>query len=110
MFVTRRVRSWAPEEAMDVITERVAGLDVHKNSVVACVLVGPPTGPVEREVRTFGTTTRELLNLRDWLEQAAVEIVALEATGIYWRPIFNVLQHDVGRADEPAGVQLILAN
>ena len=95
---------------MDVITERVAGLDVHKDSVVACVLVGAPAGPVEREVRTFGTTTRELLNLREWLEQHGVETVALEASGIYWRPVFNVLQHDAALAGEPAGLRLILAN
>lgn len=95
---------------MDVITERVAGLDVHKDSVVACVLCGAPTGPVQREVRTFGTTTRELLNLREWLEQHGVTLVAMEATGIYWRPVFNVLQHDAALADEPAGLQLLLAN
>ena len=95
---------------MDVLTECVAGLDVHKDSIVACVLSGPPTGPVEREVRTFGTTTRALLDLRDWLEQRQVALVALEATGIYWRPVFNVLQHDVGGPDEPAGLRLILAN
>jgi transposase len=95
---------------MDVITERVAGLDVHKDSIVACVLSGAPAGPVEREVRTFGTTTRELLNLREWLEQQAVTTVALEATGIYWRPIFNILQHDTPLSGEAAGVELILAN
>jgi transposase len=95
---------------MDVITECVAGLDVHKDSVVACVLTGPPTGPVERAVRTFGTTTRELLNLREWLEQHAVATVALEATGIYWRPVFNVLQHDAAAADDPTGLRLLLAN
>ena len=95
---------------MDVITERVAGLAVHKDSVVACVLTGAPVGPVEREVRTFGTTTRARLNLREWLEQHAVQTVALEATGIYWRPVFNVLQHDAALAGEPSGWRLILAN
>jgi hypothetical protein len=57
------------EENMDVIVERVAGLDVHKDSVVACIVVGAASGPVSREVRTFGTTTRELLRLREWLEE-----------------------------------------
>jgi transposase len=52
---------------MDVLQESAAGLDVHKESVVACVLRGPPTGPVQREVKTFGTTTRALLELREWL-------------------------------------------
>jgi transposase len=95
---------------MDVITERVAGLDVHQATVVACVLTGPPTGPVAREVRTFGTTTRELLDLRDWLEQQAVTVVAMEATGVYWRPVFNVLQHEAAGPDEPSGPQVLLAN
>ena len=95
---------------MDVITECVAGLDLHKDSIVACVLRGAPTGPITREVRTFGTTTRELLDLREWLEACAVATVAMEATGIYWRPVFNVLQHEVAPADEPGGLRLILAN
>jgi transposase len=95
---------------MDAITECVAGLDLHKDLIVACVLSGAPTGPVAREVRTFGTTTRELLNLREWLEESGVATVAMEATGIYWRPVFNVLQHDVALADEPVGLRLILAN
>jgi transposase len=98
------------EENMDVIVERVAGLDVHKDSVVACIVVGAASGPVSREVRTFGTTTRELLRLREWLEEYAVTTVALEATGVYWRPVFNVLQHDVPLEDEPSGLRLILAN
>jgi transposase len=95
---------------MDVITERVGGLDVHKDSVVACVLTGAPGERVERTVRTFGTTTRELLNLREWLEQHAVATVALEATGVYWRPVFNVLQHDAPPTAEAPGLRLILAN
>ena len=74
---------------MDVITECVAGLDLHKDSIVACVLRGAPTGPITREVRTFGTTTRELLNLREWLEESGVATVAMEATGIYWRPVLG---------------------
>ncbi len=95
---------------MDVMVERVAGLDVHKDTVVSCVLVGPPLGPVERHVRVFGTTTRALLELRDWLVEQQVATVVLEATGIYWRPVFNVLQHEVAGASDPSGMELILAN
>ena len=89
---------------MDVMVENAAGLDVHKDSVVACVLSGPPSGPIDRETRSFGTTTRELLRLRDWLEERRVEVVVMEATGVYWRPVFNVLQ------DGESGLSLVLAN
>ena len=89
---------------MDVMVENAAGLDVHKDSVVACVLSGPPSGPIDREIRSFGTTTRELLRLRDWLEERRVEVVVMEATGVYWRPVFNVLQ------DGENGLSLVLAN
>jgi transposase len=95
---------------MDVLRESAAGLDVHKESVVACVLRGPPTGLVQREVKTFGTTTRALLELREWLEANQVQVVAMEATGIYWRPVFNVLQHDAPAEGEEQGLKLILAN
>ena len=76
---------------MDILYERCAGLDVHKDSVVAAVrVVGG--GKVEREVRTFGTTTRELLRLGDWLEEHGCTHVAMEATGVYWKPVWHVLE------------------
>ncbi|KYF78237.1 transposase [Sorangium cellulosum] len=76
---------------MDVHHERCAGLDVHKDTVVACarVLVD---GKVERSLRTFGTTTRELLSLADWIEELGCTHVAMEATGVYWKPIWHVLE------------------
>jgi len=95
---------------MDVMVERVAGLDVHKDTVVACVLTGPPLGPVTRALRVFGTTTRALLDLQEWLDEHAVTDVVMEATGIYWRPVFNVLQHESATVEEPTGLKLILAN
>ncbi len=95
---------------MDVLQESAAGLDIHKDTVVACVLRGPPKGPIERMVKTFGTTTRALLELREWLESFAVGIVAMEATGVYWRPVFNVLQHDAPLEGEATGLRLVLAN
>ncbi len=95
---------------MQVLLERVAGIDVHKDILVACVLLGPANGPLERLTRSFGATTRELLKLREWLEELRVELVVMEATGVYWRPVFNVLQHDVPAQDGEQGLRLILAN
>src|ERR687888_34048 len=75
---------------MDVIHPKCAGLDVHKDSVVACARIG--TGAkVTREVKTFGTTTRELLALSDWLTAHGCTHVAMEATGVYWKPVWHVL-------------------
>ena len=77
---------------MQVVHERCCGLDVHKKTVVACVLVTSVDGRVERTIRTFGTMTGDLLNLADWLDQFGVTHVVLESTGVYWRPVFNVLE------------------
>jgi transposase len=71
---------------------RCAGLDVHKKTVVACVLITKPDGTVQREVRTFATMTADLLALGDWLDTLQVNVVALESTGVYWRPVFNLLE------------------
>jgi transposase len=79
---------------MQVVSARCCGLDVHQKTVVACVLLTEPTGRVQREVRTFGTMTVDLLALNDWLNALAVEQVALESTGVYWRPVFNLLEAD----------------
>jgi transposase len=73
-----------------VIYERCAGLDVHKKTVVACVLVaGTP-----KEIRTFGTMTSDLLALSDWLSGHGCTHVAMESTGEYWKPVFNLLEGD----------------
>jgi hypothetical protein len=71
---------------------RCAGLDVHKKTVVASVLITKPDGTVQREVRTFATMTADLLALGDWLDTLEVNVVALESTGVYWRPVFNLLE------------------
>src|SRR5262245_48898657 len=77
---------------MDVLSPVCCGLDVHKASVTAC-LRSPGDGPARRqEVRTFGTTTRELLQLGDWLTAAGCTHVAMESTGVYWRPGYNLLE------------------
>jgi transposase len=79
---------------MDLIHACCAGLDVHKRTVVACARRVGPDGAAVREVRTFGTTTGELLALSDWLEARGVGHVAMESTGVYWKPIFNLLEGD----------------
>lgn len=78
-----------------VIHERCAGLDVHKKTVVACILVDKLDGQVHREIRTFGTTTGEILTLADWLQEHGVSTVAMESTGVYWIPIYNLLEDRV---------------
>lgn len=80
---------------MDVVHERCCGLDVHKQTVVAC-LVTPrapgASGPPTKVIRTFGTMTGELLQLADWLAAAGCTHVALESTSAYWKPVWNVLE------------------
>src|SRR5215467_4017299 len=77
---------------MERMVERSCGLDVHKKTVTACVRAPGAGGGQGQEVRTFGTTTAELLLLRDWLEAHAVTAVAMESTGVYWKPVFYVLE------------------
>jgi transposase len=72
---------------MKALYDRCCGLDIHKRSVVACVLT--PSG---KEVRTFGTMTKDLLDLSDWLKEQGCTHVAMEATGVYWKPIYNLLE------------------
>ena len=76
---------------MDVIYPRCAGLDVHKQTVVACARLSAE-GAAKQEVRTFATTTSGLLALADWLESLGVQHVAMEATGVYWKPVWHVLE------------------
>ena len=77
---------------MQVLYARCAGLDVHKKTVVACLMLTEPTGEMRKQVRTFATTTQSILALSDWLTSQQVTHVAMESTGIYWRPIFNLLE------------------
>ena len=77
---------------MDVIVERSAALDVHKAQVTACVRVPGAGGERGEEVRQFATTVRGLLGLHDWLAAHSVSQVAMEATGVYWKPVWAVLE------------------
>ena len=77
---------------MQAIVERAAGLDVHQASVVACVLIGRPGERPHQELRHFGTMTADLEALRDWLKGLGVTHVGMESTGIYWMPVFALLE------------------
>jgi len=86
---------------MEVLYPHCAGLDVHKETVVACVR-HMVNGAVTREVRTFGTTTKNLLALSEWLASQGCTHVAMEATGVYWKPVWHILSD--------GDVTLVLAN
>ena len=86
---------------MDTLYPRCAGIDVHKNNVVVCVRCADRPGKVFEEIRTFSTMTADLLALADWLTGHGVTHVAMESTGVYWKPVFNILE---------GGVCVILVN
>src|SRR5215468_8149767 len=86
---------------MEVLYPHCAGLDVHKETVVACVR-HMVNGAVTRDVRTFGTTTKDLLALSEWLASQGCTHVAMEATGVYWKPVWHILSD--------GDVTLVLAN
>ena len=81
---------------MDILHRCCAGLDIHKKTVVACVRRIDAAGHAHQEIRTFGTMTCDLLALSDWLAEQGVEHVALESTGAYWKPVFNILEGRFG--------------
>lgn len=85
---------------MEVLYPKCAGLDVHKDSVVACARV-MNGAKAEQEVRSFGTTTRDLLELSEWLTEKGCTHVAMEATGVYWKPVWHILE---------GAFELVLAN
>jgi transposase len=89
------------EDTMEVMHQHCAGLDVHKKTVVACVRLASE-GKVVTEVKTFATTTQGLLTLSDWLSQNKCTHIAMEATGVYWKPVWHVLSD--------GEVELVLAN
>ena len=91
---------------MQTLVERGCGLDVHQATVVACLLIVLKNGRVQKQVRTFGTTTRgtttrELMGLREWLLSESCTHVAMESTGVYWKPIYAILE---------GGFEIVVAN
>jgi transposase len=85
---------------MEVLYPRCCGLDVHKSSITACVLLQQPSKPL-RHIRRFGCTTGDLHQLVAWLRELGVEHVAMESTGVYWKPVWNILEDHF---------QIVLAN
>lgn len=77
---------------MEAIVERSAGLDIHQGSVVACALTGQSERRPHKELRTFATLTKDLEALRDWLEERGVTHVGMESTGVYWKPVYAILE------------------
>src|SRR5688500_578863 len=90
MPMAKALHLW--EVNMRVEYERCCGLDVHKETVVACVIVPDASSKVQKEIRTFRTLTEELHSLGAWLQAKGVTHVAMESTGVYWKPIFNILE------------------
>ena len=79
--------------AMDVIFDRCCGIDVHKETLTACIMVG--TGPrMRKEIKTYSTMTEELEKLRGWLKAEGITHIAMESTGVYWKPVYNILEED----------------
>ena len=85
---------------MERIVNRCAGLEVHKASITACVRIGNPGKDEEphQEIRKFKTTTRGLLQLRDWLASCEVELVGMEATAVYWKPLYTTCSRTTSSA------------
>jgi transposase len=82
------------EKPMRVVHEQCAGLDVHKKTVVGCIIQPDRQGGWESELQTFQTITAELLKLADWLRDHHITHVAMESTGVYWKPVFNILEDE----------------
>src|SRR6202049_1162784 len=77
---------------MEILYTNCAGLDVHKKTVKVCVCIHTSNGQPQKEYLTYVTTTAELLQLCDWLKEQGCTHIAFEATGVYWKPVFNLLE------------------
>ena len=86
---------------MQVVYERCAAIDVHQKTAVTTTLITQANGHVQKETRTFATMTSDLLRLDDWLHELGITVVAMESTGVFWHPIFNILEE---------GREIILVN
>ncbi len=79
---------------MELLYERCAGLDVHKKNVKVCLKIPGAQGRTDKEIRTYATKTTDLLEMRDWLKEKGCTHLAMESTGVYWKPIYNLLEGD----------------
>jgi transposase len=77
---------------MDIVHHRCCGLDIHKRSVAACLITPKADGTPHKTIRSFGTMTADLVEMADWLQRAGCTHVAMESTGVYWKPIYNLLE------------------
>jgi transposase len=77
---------------MEVLYRRCCGIDVHKKFLVACLLILSENGQLHQEIRRFSTMTSDLLDCIDWLTQAGCTAIAMESTGVYWQPPFNLME------------------
>ncbi len=77
---------------MEITFTHAAGLDIHKKTVVACCFTPGPKGQPQKEIRTFGTMTQDLLALADWLLSKGITHVAMESTGEFWKPVYQILE------------------
>src|SRR5437660_3864507 len=91
LFRSVQRRAVERSRAMEVVYPCCCGLDVHKKSITACVLWAQGKGKSRKEKKRFGTFTHDLLQLADWLGQCGVTHVAMESTGVYWKPVWNIL-------------------
>ena len=82
------------EETMQLLYQRCCGIDIHKKMIVACLLITTAQG-VHKEIQTFSTMLQDLYRLRDWLKEKQCQAVAMESTGVYWKPIWNVLEEEM---------------
>jgi transposase len=80
---------------MKVIIEKGCGIDVHQRSLLACLIIGKAGGKPKTTIKTFSTMTRDLLALRDWLVSEGCTHVAMESSGVYWKPVFNILEESM---------------
>jgi transposase len=79
------------------VSARCCGVDGHKRSITACVLIRDAAGNTQQEMRRFETLPRDLLELADWLHDQQVTQVAMESTGVYWKPVWNILEGQFAR-------------
>ncbi|MBC1290737.1 IS110 family transposase, partial [Listeria booriae] len=80
---------------MDILVDSCAGIDIHQKIMVACVLKSPSKGTRPKKwIESFDSTTKGLLQMHDWLKSHQCTVVAMESTGVYWKPVWHVLQED----------------
>lgn len=83
---------------MEVLYERCCGIDVHKNMLMVCIFMGTR----KKEIREFGTMTDDILNLCSWIKETGCQVAAMESTGVYWKPVYNILESE--------GIETIVVN